>query len=233
MDDHVQVRSAVAHLESSLEPRDEGLSVSFQANEESCTFQGFPNDDRLDLVNQDTAMIADKEEELENSCTPLETSQTVSIKRYSTVSLKVGQKKSPWRSLCPSCYNFFASYRSHNPEEKVTPFALIILLVLFLIYVLNQADRLVLAVSIPAGLRCESSIKSQCLAEDNLTNSSNISMYNGLMRSDDDFINNMSNSSNIDEDCIHFTDEEQGLLTGKYCKSYSSLGRTKLLFNNV
>ena len=100
--------------------------------------------------------------------------------------------------FCPSCLRrFVATYRSSNPQSRVTPFAVVLLLVLLLIYVLNQADRLVLAVLIPAGLRCSGSNSSEdatCQAtEDN--NSSTASMANYT-------------------DCIEFDDNEQGLLTG-------------------
>ncbi len=93
------------------------------------------------------------------------------------------------------------AYQSDDPEKRVSPFAVVILLVLFLIYVLNQADRLVLPVSIPAGLRCHASVASQC----NNTNFSNSALEINLM--------NLP-ASNKSEDCIEFNDEQQGLLTG-------------------
>jgi len=51
------------------------------------------------------------------------------------------------------CKRCMDCYQSSDTESRVTPFAVVILMVLFVIYVLNQADRLVLPVSIPAGLR--------------------------------------------------------------------------------
>ena len=90
--------------------------------------------------------------------------------------------------LCMSC-------RSPDPELKVTPFAVILLGVLFVVYILNQADRLMLPVAIPSGLRCKLSVKSECrgnISEENTSNDSN------------------------QTDCIHFNDNEQGLLTGKF-----------------
>ena len=68
----------------------------------------------------------------------------------------------------------------------------IVLLLLLLIYVLNQADRLVLPVVIPSGLRCESGSVNIC---DNSTA-------------------NDSNATTTKEDCISFSDYEQGLITG-------------------
>ncbi len=93
------------------------------------------------------------------------------------------------------------AYQSDDPEKRVSPFAVVILLVLFLIYVLNQADRLVLPVSIPAGLRCDASVTSQC---------NNTNFYNNSAL-ESDLMNPASNKS---EDCIQFNDEQQGLLTG-------------------
>ena len=93
-----------------------------------------------------------------------------------------------------SCFRLCTSYRSPDHDFKVTPFAVILLLILFVIYILNQADRLMLPVAIPSGLRCEVSIKSEC-------------------RNSTDDPNNSSNLDNT-TDCIHFSDNEQGLLTG-------------------
>lgn len=102
--------------------------------------------------------------------------------------------KKPIRGDSPctsSCYQFCMSYRSPDPDLKVTPFAVVILTILFIIYVLNQADRLVLPVAIPSGLRCELSVQDEC-------------------RNNDSIPSNYSNDTN----CIHFNDNEQGLLTG-------------------
>lgn len=121
--------------------------------------------------------------------------------RYTTVLLDDKVKKSRW---CPS-------YRSADPDRTVTPFALVLLAVLFAIYILNQADRLVLPVAIPTGLRCEvkeedcrnltKKVSTEDAFEDTLTG-----MFSG------DGINESNASNNTD--CIHFNDYEQGLLTG-------------------
>lgn len=162
MDDHVQLSEALVLAEVSLEREDDqGLSVAFNASQESCSFQGLAGDHLVPALG--AAMTKNNEPDLDDSCTPLHAHKDdIGSKRYSTVTRKGNlQKTAWWSALCPSCFRFFNSYRSHTPHEMVTPFAIILLLVLFLIYVLNQADRLVLAVSIPAGLRCESK-QSQC-----------------------------------------------------------------------
>ena len=120
--------------------------------------------------------------------------------RYSTVLLDKKAKKRRW---CPS-------YRSADPDRTVTPFAVVLLAVLFAIYILNQADRLVLPVAIPSGLRCEfkeddcRNLTSKVSTEDPLKDT-----LTGL------FVDtpNASNTSN-ETDCIQFNDYEQGLLTG-------------------
>ena len=85
---------------------------------------------------------------------------------------------------------------SDGNVERVTLFAVVLLIVLLAVYVLNQADRLVLPVVIPNGLRCNVG-KDEC-ASPNATNTStgNDTIYNGT------------------EDCIQFDDNQQGLLTG-------------------
>ena len=120
--------------------------------------------------------------------------------RYTTV-LLVKDKK---RNFCPS-------YHSHDPEKSITPFAVILLAVLFAIYILNQADRLVLPVAIPSGLRCEITEKNECR---NLTN---VKSEGYTLTSLLDLGNSSANASNKTADCIDFNDYEQGLLTGKYC----------------
>lgn len=123
--------------------------------------------------------------------------------KYSTVLLENKAKKYPWPSCCPS-------YRSADPDRTVTPFAVVLLAVLFAIYILNQADRLVLPVAIPSGLRCE-------VSEDDCRNSSHTgSVSDGTMTGFFlDAEENASNSSNETADCIHFDDYQQGLLTGR------------------
>lgn len=105
-------------------------------------------------------------------------------------------------SLCP-CNNFqsfIQLYRSSNPQSKITPFAVVLLVVLLLIYILNQADRLVLAVLIPSGLRCDDSTNS---------NTSDESCLVHISSNDTELVNSSDNT-----DCIPFNDAEQGLLTG-------------------
>ena len=139
------------------------------------------------------------------------------------VLLQQDMKKSQMQVLFPRVYLFFSSYRSSDPEERVTPFALVLLLVLFLIYVLNQADRLVLAVTIPAGLRCELKA-SECGVNTSINNSL---MLGNNVESDDVTMSNLFQVSNGNEssnatndDCIHFSDSQQGLLTGTYVCAY-------------
>jgi hypothetical protein len=119
--------------------------------------------------------------------------------RYSTVLLGNKAKQSRWRSFCPT-------YHSADPDRTVTPFAVVLLVVLFAIYILNQADRLVLPIAIPTGLRCETS-KDNCR---NLTSTEENTMTYIFTDPPND-----SNSSNR-TDCISFNDYEQGLLTGKF-----------------
>lgn len=114
-----------------------------------------------------------------------------------------GEEEKPSLNKKPSCLTCPKCYQSDDPENRVTPFAIILLIVLFLIYVLNQADRLVLPVSIPAGLRCDLSVTSQC-------NKTNLTGYTPPGELEEGLIN-ITNSS---DDCIHFNDEQQGLLTG-------------------
>ena len=80
-----------------------------------------------------------------------------------------------------------------NDVKQLSLHPFVVLFLLLLIYVLNQADRLVLSVVIPSGLRCEASLSSEC---DNSTS------------------NNDSNHTTSSEDCISFNDYEQGLITG-------------------
>lgn len=136
------------------------------------------------------------------------------------VLLQQDMKKSQMRILFPSVYTFFSSYRSSSPDERVTPFAIVLLIVLFLIYVLNQADRLVLAVTIPAGLRCE--LKASECKVNGSTNNSLLSTFgdHGVHPAGNDvtmidFLEDYNaNTTNETKDCIHFSDSEQGLLTG-------------------
>ena len=101
-------------------------------------------------------------------------------------------------TLCfPDWQTFLKSYRSSDPQSRVTPFAVVLLLVISIVYVLNQADRLVLAVLIPSGLQCinggPNGSNDSCVTED----------HNSQIDND---VNN--------SDCISFNNAEQGLLTG-------------------
>ena len=112
-------------------------------------------------------------------------------------------KQSPLSFLdCLGLRAFVASYRSTNPQKRITPFAIVLLLVLLLLYVLNQADRLVLAVLIPSGLRCSDN--------DNDNSTSDSSNHCPAPPT----VNTSINSTALNSDCIPFGDTEQGLLTG-------------------
>ena len=91
-----------------------------------------------------------------------------------------------------SLFSKVTYFTNLNDLSQLSLHPYIVLLLLLLIYVLNQADRLVLPVVIPSGLRCEFSSSSEC---DNSTN-------------------NDSNVTSQSEDCIPFNDYEQGLITG-------------------
>lgn len=133
-------------------------------------------------------------------------------------------------SGCLPCCKFCPSYHSRNPgSSTITPFSLVLLAVLFAIYILNQADRLVLPVAIPSGLRCEASVKNECrnLTHVDLADISDLAdvsdMADVSVEPEDMALagyvaesenRNLSNVKNETEDCIHFSDNEQGLLTG-------------------
>lgn len=122
----------------------------------------------------------------------------------------------------PFSFSFLKAY--HAPDgstERVTPFAVVMLIMLLAVYVLNQADRLVLPVVIPSGLRCGVA-KEECNAKlENVTNSSAASnghrTGSGLLFSTVGENYNTTNSSG-GKDCIDFSDDEQGLLTGETSK---------------
>lgn len=98
---------------------------------------------------------------------------------------------------------FYPSSETKGKGERITPFAVALLIVLLAVYVLNQADRLVLPVVIPAGLRC-SVEKDTCPGSNSSTNTSTTG----------------SDGNSSDVDCIRFNDDQQGLLTGIYVMSY-------------
>ena len=109
-------------------------------------------------------------------------------------------------------------------KPKVSPFAVLILVVFLVIYVLNQADRLVLPVLIPAGLRCTEAESSECAAanETNATNATSASEREQAASAPPTSpatptismqMQNVGNET-TGTGCIEFTDFEQGLLTG-------------------
>lgn len=174
MDDRIQVAEAKEDLQG-IEAKPE-VVVAYDVKTDTCTMKTVPNG--AHASTDDT----------------LEPMASVSEQQHNTVLLREGEKKSKFQYVCPSCYGFFKSYRSTDPQGKVTPFALVLLLVLFAVYVLNQADRLVLPVVIPAGLRCGATEAEECGNVSNLTNG--------------------TDASNRTEDCIAFSDHEQGIITG-------------------
>lgn len=94
---------------------------------------------------------------------------------------------------------FYPSSETDGKAERITPFAVALLIVLLAVYVLNQADRLVLAVVIPSGLRCGVE-KDDCPGSNSSTNTST-----------------ETDGNSSDVDCIQFNDDQQGLLTGMSC----------------
>ena len=107
------------------------------------------------------------------------------------------EEKSCFPKRCfPELQSFVTSYRSADPQSRVKPFAVVLLVVISIVYVLNQADRLVLAVLIPSGLQCP------------FGNSSNDSCKKDSAKEDAD-VSGVNNT-----DCIKFNNAEQGLLTG-------------------
>ena len=179
-------REQAADVDPLLIPQsDEEVTVFYETSTESLSFSG-----------RRSGMKTAEDSENEVSGTIDENHA------YGTVLLGNGAAKTP---CCP------ISYRSPDPDKSVTPFAVILLAVLFGVYILNQADRLVLPVAIPSGLRCEG-VKEDCK---NLSDTWDVGhSVKGAQYSTADLASiNGSNSSN-DTDCIHFNDYEQGLLTG-------------------
>lgn len=168
-------------------PRVQLEAVFYDANTESVDLRNTCDQQGMEHVYTDND-TSDADGTLDETC--------------NTVLLRDSSKKGRCCSCCPS-------YRSADPDENITPFAIILLIVLFMIYILNQADRLVLPVAIPSGLRCEVSVKNECR---NLTHlgSKDVSFTRHLQ--DTEF----ANLTNMTEDCIHFNDYEQGLLTGMF-----------------
>ena len=211
MDDLVQAANAKKDA-SQLKKSDKKLAVTFKKDTESCVIVENSNEESEN--DQEPAMGAQDSDNIGDDS--------------KVVLLQQDMKKSQMQVLFPSVYTFFSSYRSSNPDERVTPFALVLLLVLFLIYVLNQADRLVLAVTIPAGLRCELKA-SECGV--NTSNSSLMLDLGENFQGDDVTVHNFltvnGSSNTTSDDCIHFSDSQQGLLTGTY-RVYTVIAQMKL-----
>ena len=90
-------------------------------------------------------------------------------------------------------------------SSRVSVFSILLLGILLSVYVLNQADRLVLPVVIPAGLRCSGANKSDACAQLSLNHSA----------APDDLLEEAHNgTTHGSPSCIAFSDWEQGLLTG-------------------
>lgn len=108
----------------------------------------------------------------------------------------------PKDNTCRYSFLRFFYPSSDGKVERISPFAVALLIVLLAVYVLNQADRLVLAVVIPNGLRCGVG-KDACTGSNSTTNiTTNVS--------------DAERNSSEDVDCIRFSDDQQGLLTGIY-----------------
>ena len=202
MDDLLQAAHAKQDA-SQLKKTEKKLAVAFKKETDSCSIvEASPEEPENDA---EPAMGAQDSDNIEDDS--------------KAVLLQQDMKKSQMQVLFPRVYLFFSSYRSSDPEERVTPFALVLLLVLFLIYVLNQADRLVLAVTIPAGLRCELKA-SECGVNTSINSSL---MLGDSVESDDVTMSNLfhaEDSNATNDDCIHFSDSQQGLLTGTYVCAY-------------
>ena len=170
MDDHLQVRAALSSSNTSPPQTPIEPSVSFNTATDSITVQFKSTDD---MQSEEAGDAVESSDDFTAALMP----------------------DNAGSDQC--CFSrFFGSYRSTNPESRVTPFAIVLLAVLFLIYVLNQADRLVLAVLIPAGLRCDPSSDNNDSAD--------------CFSTDDNYTINVSNFT----DCVSFNNAEQGLLTG-------------------
>ncbi len=200
MDDHLQMIEAQHEgHEGSPDPAviaNRGMAVAYTSDTDSCTLYKIkPTTDTPTGTPFPDSMVAG------NGSTESPAAMQ-SNGEYTTVLLKEARRKSRCQIVCPSCYNFFKSYRSVDHTSRITPFAVVLLFVLFVVYVLNQADRLVLPVVIPAGLRCELPGSDRCSANESDSSSGDGS---GTINGTDD-----------EGDCINFTDFQQGLLTGKH-----------------
>lgn len=184
MEDRLQISQARVE-EDSENPDVASSAVFYEAKKEAVIFLG----------NLEAELLA-ADELAELDMAPRQDSSLDGgyISEGDTMELLKAHRDQDKDRSCSSCYGFCKSYRSVDPDLRVTPFAVILLAILFVVYVLNQADRLTLPVAIPSGLRCEVSIKDEC------RNTSSVPIY--------------TNTSSNDTDCVHFSDNEQGLLTG-------------------
>ena len=196
MDDLLRVAEAKEAV-ASTRHRDKELTVSYKKESESCAI--------LEATTDEEGGDTDATMGAEDSSAKGEDD--------SAVLLHQDMKKSQMQLMFPSVYLFLSSYRSSNPDKRVTPFAIVLLVVLFLVYVLNQADRLVLAVTIPAGLRCELKA-SECAANGSINSSLAVAAMSDDVR-DYSYESNGNSSNTSSQDCIHFSDSQQGLLTGE------------------
>jgi len=163
--------------------------VRYDAHEEALSFPGGANE-----VSSDNIESADEQPESNmhnNNNNNVDTEAEYDGRDYHDTSVLIKKPSSNKSGIFSS---FKLSYRSSDPERGVSPFAVFLLVVLLKVYILNQADRLVLPVAIPNGLRCEGSVQDECRG--NISNQSAEAALNHT-------------------DCVHFSDNEQGLLTGK------------------
>jgi MFS family permease len=102
-------------------------------------------------------------------------------------------------------------------QERVSWFAIILLFILFYIYVLNQADRLVLPVLIPAGLRCDYSSKNVTCLQNLQQEQKSTFLFakeSSLLEKQSNNASNVTTNPPPNSGCIAFNEYEQGILTG-------------------
>ena len=159
------------------------LSVGYDVHRELVTTRFRERDGPASTMGADETEYTDRAEDgASPETTPLSPAPTSRAKRAAGVADKL---RLPFYS-----------------SSRISCFSIALLCILLFIYVLNQADRLVLPVVIPAGLRCSGENKSAVCAALSLNQSTflNVSW---------DVDNRTASPS-----CIAFNDWEQGLLTG-------------------
>ena len=168
---------------------------------------------RREVDSKETERLLEEQSEDQNDEKPRACTDTCSVSWDDSTVGSAASPRSEYKSTCTSILaaqkqtkktyrslflrNFYLS--SDGEVERITPFAVVLLIVLLAVYVLNQADRLVLPVVIPNGLRCDVG-KEDCASLNSTTNASS----------------SAGNKSSSDADCIQFNDDQQGLLTGVY-----------------